>query len=189
MRVIAGSARRLKLVAPQGNDTRPTQDIIKETLFNIIQNEVPGSVFVDLFAGSGAIGIEALSRGAAKAYFAENAPACAKCLLQNLETTHLKDKAVFLKGDAVQALSRIREDVADIIYMDPPYDGNLYEPVLRALSRMPYLKPHTLVIAESDVRADFSFADRTGFVITKEKCYKNNKHVFFRPQRKEPEEE
>ena len=63
MRVIAGSARRLKLVSPPGEETRPTQDIIKETLFNMIQNEVPGSVFVDLFAGSGGIGIEALSRG------------------------------------------------------------------------------------------------------------------------------
>ena len=73
MRVIAGSARRLKLVTPEGNDTRPTQDRIKETLFNIIQIEVPGSVFIDLFSGSGGIGIEALSRGAKKAYFIENA--------------------------------------------------------------------------------------------------------------------
>ena len=187
MRVIAGSARRLKLVAPQGNDTRPTQDIIKETLFNIIQNEVPGSIFVDLFAGSGSIGIEALSRGAAKAYFAENGSACAKCLLQNLETTRLGDRAVFLKGDAVQALSRIREDVVDLVYMDPPYEAGFYEPVLQVLSRQPYVKEHTLVIAESNVRADFSFAARYGFVIEKEKRYKNNQHVFFRPKRKEPD--
>ena len=78
MRVIAGSARRLKLVAPYGFDTRPTQDIIKETLFNIIQADVPGSIFLDLCAGSGAIGIEALSRGAKRAYFVENGrEACA----------------------------------------------------------------------------------------------------------------
>ena len=187
MRVIAGSARRLKLVAPPGNDTRPTQDIIKETLFNIIQNEVPGSVFVDLFAGSGAIGIEALSRGAAKAYFAENASAPLKCLLQNLETTRLSGQAVVLKNDGVQALSRIREEAVDIVYMDPPYDAGYYEPVFCALSRMPYVTPYTLVIAECDVRADFSFAERAGFVITKEKCYKNNKHVFCRPCREETE--
>ena len=185
MRVIAGSARRLKLVAPQGNDTRPTQDIIKETLFNIIQNEVPGSIFVDLFAGSGGIGIEALSRGAAKAYFAENASAPAKCLLQNLETTRLGDRAVLLKNDAVAALSRIKEDTVDIVYMDPPYEAGLYEAVFRALKGMPYLAPHTLIIAESDVRADFSFAERYGFVITKEKCYKNNKHVFCKYKEKE----
>ena len=73
MRVIAGSARRLKLVTPEGNDTRPTQDRIKETLFNMIQLQVPGSVFIDLYAGSGGIGIEALSRGAKKAYFIDNA--------------------------------------------------------------------------------------------------------------------
>ena len=72
MRVIAGTARRMKLVTPEGMDTRPTQDIIKETLFNMIQFEVPGCVFVDLCAGSGQMGIEALSRGARRAYFIEN---------------------------------------------------------------------------------------------------------------------
>ncbi|MBR5046667.1 MAG: RsmD family RNA methyltransferase, partial [Eubacterium sp.] len=72
MRVIAGKARRLQLKTIAGDKTRPTTDRIKETLFNVIQNEVPGSVFVDLFSGSGAIGIEAISRGAAKAYFVEN---------------------------------------------------------------------------------------------------------------------
>ena len=74
MRVIAGTARSLPLKAPEGLDTRPTTDRIKETLFNMLQAEIPGSVFVDLFSGSGAIGIEALSRGARKAYFVDNAP-------------------------------------------------------------------------------------------------------------------
>ena len=98
MRVIAGSARRLKLVAPYGLDTRPTQDIIKETLFNIIQADVPGSVFLDLCAGSGAIGIEALSRGAKRAYFVENGREACACIQKNLHTTHFEDEAVLLKS-------------------------------------------------------------------------------------------
>ena len=178
MRVIAGSARRLKLKAPDGMDTRPTQDIIKETLFNMIQNEVPGSVFVDLFAGSGGIGIEALSRGAKKAYFVEYAQTPLKCLMRNLETTRLGASAVVLKSDVLTSLSRIREDEADLVYMDPPYEAGLYAPVLRALKAQTWMTPYTTVIAESALRTDFSFAAREGFVITKEKCYKNNKHVF-----------
>ena len=97
MRVIAGSARRLRLITPDGNDTRPTQDRIKETLFNMIQNQVPGAVFIDLFAGSGGIGIEALSRGASRAYFIENAANAYKCILQNLKTTHFEEVSTVLK--------------------------------------------------------------------------------------------
>ena len=180
MRVIAGSARRLKLVSPPGEETRPTQDIIKETLFNMIQNEVPGSVFVDLFAGSGGIGIEALSRGAKKAYFVEYAQAPLKCLIQNLETTRLGASAVILKSDVLASLSRIREREADIVYMDPPYETGLCAQVIRALGSQPWMTPYTTVIAESALHTDFSFALHEGFVITKEKCYKNNKHVFLR---------
>ena len=80
MRVIAGSAKSLRLKTPAGNDTRPTTDRIKETLFNMIQNQIPGGLFIDLFSGSGAIGIEALSRGARHAYFVENANDYARCI-------------------------------------------------------------------------------------------------------------
>ena len=87
MRVIAGNARRLLLKAPLGDNTRPTTDRIKQTLFNMIQNEVPGSVFLDLFAGSGAIGIEALSRGADYAVFVENDKNALTCIEENLKHT------------------------------------------------------------------------------------------------------
>ena len=94
MRVIAGTARRLPLVTPKGMETRPTTDRIKETLFNILQNDLPGCHFLDLFAGSGAIGIEALSRGAAKAVFVDNSKEALSCIRQNLEKTHLADRAI-----------------------------------------------------------------------------------------------
>ena len=180
MRVIAGSARRLLLKTPKGNDTRPTADRIKETLFNILQNDVPGAVFVDLYCGSGGIGIEALSRGARRCYFAENGQEAYNCLLENLHTTHLEPKARVFKQDAVMALHSIKEEEADIIFFDPPYEGGQYERILQALSMQPYVTQYTMLIAEASLEEDFSFAEQFGFEITREKGYKNNKHVFLR---------
>ena len=180
MRVIAGSARRLLLKTPKGDETRPTQDRIKETLFNILQNFVPGAVFIDLYCGSGGIGIEALSRGAKRCYFAENAQEAYNCLIENLHTTHLEPKARVLKTDAVNALHAIREEEADIIFLDPPYESAQYERVLQALYTQPYVTQYTMIIAEAQLKEDFSFAYALGYEITREKGYKNNKHVFLR---------
>jgi 16S rRNA (guanine966-N2)-methyltransferase len=178
MRVIAGSARRLKLITPEGNDTRPTQDRIKETLFNMIQLQVPGAVFVDLFSGSGGIGIEALSRGAKKAYFIENAAAAVKCINANLKTTHFEEVATVLKQDVVMGLRNIHEQEADIIFMDPPYHEELYERTLSQLSGMDYVTENTMIIVESALDMDFSFVEAMGFEVRREKEYKSNKHVF-----------
>ena len=109
MRVIAGEARSLPLKCPEGLDTRPTTDRIKETLFNILQPWIPGSIFVDLCSGSGAIGIEAISRGAKRAYFVENAAKAVKCIQENLHFTKFEDRAVLLRQDVVAALSGIHE--------------------------------------------------------------------------------
>ena len=178
MRVIAGSARRLRLVTPDGNDTRPTQDRIKETLFNMIQNEVPGAVFMDLFAGSGGIGIEALSRGAKRAYFIENAQNAYKCILQNLKTTHFEEISTVLKQDVVLGLRNVHEEEVDIVFIDPPYHGELYERTLSQLSQMSYVTSNTMIIVESAEDMDFSFAEQYGFEVRREKNYKTNKHVF-----------
>ncbi|MCR5670784.1 MAG: 16S rRNA (guanine(966)-N(2))-methyltransferase RsmD [Butyrivibrio sp.] len=178
MRVIAGTARRLKLVTPEGNDTRPTQDRIKETLFNMIQNQVPGAVFLDLFSGSGGIGIEALSRGASKAYFIENGINAYKCILQNLKNTHFEEEAIVLKQDVVLGLRNIHEKEADIVFMDPPYHGELYERTLSQLSQMPYVTENTMIIVECALELDMSFAEDFGFEVRREKEYKSNKHVF-----------
>jgi 16S rRNA (guanine966-N2)-methyltransferase len=178
MRVIAGSARRLRLVTPEGNDTRPTQDRIKETLFNMIQNQVPGAVFVDLFAGSGGIGIEALSRGAKKAYFIENSGDACKCIAQNLKTTHFEEVGTILKQDVVLGLRNIREKEADIIFIDPPYHGEQYERVIAQLSQTDYVTDNTMIIVECAGDYDFSFAEGYGFEVRREKNYKTNKHVF-----------
>lgn len=180
MRVIAGVARSMPLSTPQGTDTRPTTDRIKETLFNMLQSDVPGAVFVDMFSGSGGIGIEALSRGAKKAYFIENAPAALSCIQQNLTFTKLADKAVVLKQDAVSGLSGIFEKKVDIIFMDPPYDQGHEERVLAVLRNMKYVTEDTLIIVETSLKNDLNYLDNLGFEIIKEKKYKTNKHFFLR---------
>ena len=180
MRVIAGEARRLKLVTPEGNDTRPTQDRIKETLFNMLQNDVPGAVFIDVFAGSGGIGIEALSRGAKKAYFIENNINAIKCINQNLQTTKFEDRATVLKSDVLVGLKNVKEKEVDLIFIDPPYESGLYERTFELLSRLPYVTEYTMLIAECNIDMDLSVFEDWGFEIIKEKRYKTNQHVFLK---------
>ena len=180
MRVIAGSARRLRLEAPRGLDTRPTQDIIKETLFNILQPDIPGAVFADLCAGSGQIGIEALSRGAVRAYFAENNRAAAACIAQNLHTTHFEDQGVILRQDVLSALRHIHEKEADLIYVDPPYESRTAHDILNALSKESFVTENTLIIVESSLDTDFSYLDQIGLTLVREKDYRANRHLFIR---------
>lgn len=180
MRVIAGSARRLKLAAPDGLDTRPTQDIIKETLFNIIQMDVPGAVFLDLCAGSGSIGIEALSRGAKRAYFVENGREACSCIQKNLHTTHFEDKAVLLRQDARSALRHVHEKEVDIIYVDPPYQAGTVHEILYSLAGEKFVTPDTLIIVETSLDTDFSYLEEIGFSLVREKDYRTNRHLFIR---------
>lgn len=182
MRVIAGEARSLPLKCPEGLDTRPTTDRIKETLFNILQPLVPGSIFVDLCSGSGAIGIEAISRGAKRAYFVENAPKAVKCIQDNLQFTRFTEKAVLLKQDVAASVHGIHEKQVDLIFMDAPYQSALEEPVLEALFQAPYVTEDTLVVMEAELDRDFSFAREYGFTVTREKKYKTNKHVFMKKE-------
>ena len=170
----------MPLKTPEGPDTRPTTDRIKETLFNVMQNDVPGAVFVDLFSGSGGIGIEALSRGAKKAYFVENGAKPISCIEQNLTFTKMTDRAVVLKQDATAALYNIYEKEVDIIFMDPPYDQAFEERILSLLSGMKYVIEDTLIVVEASLHTDFSYLGEMGFALIKEKKYKTNKHMFIR---------
>lgn len=180
MRVIAGEARSLVLKTPMGEGTRPTTDRIKETLFNIIQNDVPGSIFVDLFAGSGGIGVEALSRGAIKAYFIENSKEAIDCIEYNLKHTHFTDKGLVLKQDAITALGYSIRETADVIFCDPPYGKGYDRLVIEKASTASCVNEDTLIIFEELKDADFSYVKDFGFKIVKEKIYKSNKHVFIR---------
>jgi 16S rRNA (guanine966-N2)-methyltransferase len=161
-------------------DTRPTTDRIKETLFNMLQPYVAGCVFVDLFSGSGGIGIEAISRGARKAYFVEQSPKAIACIQQNLAFTRFTDRGIVLKQDVLAALAGIREEQADIIFMDPPYRQEHEKRVLALLRDMPYVTEDTLIVTEADLHTPFDYLEAYGYEIVKEKKYKTNKHLFLR---------
>ena len=180
MRVIAGTARSLPLKTPTGMDTRPTTDRIKETLFNVTQNEVPGAAFIDMFSGSGGIGIEALSRGARKCYFLENDKEALNCIRENLKFTRFEDQAVILSQDAFLSLNNIFEKEIDVIFMDPPYRQDLEKQALQILKSMKYVTPDTLLIVEASKETDFAYLDEMGYDLVKEKVYKTNKHLFIR---------
>lgn len=180
MRVIAGKARRLQLKTIEGLSTRPTQDRTKETLFNVLQPRIERAVFLDLFSGSGAIGIEALSREAKEAWFVENQKKACECIRQNLSHTHLEENAHVLQKDALAAIGWLEDRgiVFDLIFMDPPYDKDLEKDVLYRLEHSSICFEDTLIVVEASLSTDFSYAEEIGFQVQKEKCYKTNKHVF-----------
>ena len=182
MRVIAGKARRLILKSTPGFDTRPTTDKIKETLFNVLQPDIAGSSFLDLFSGSGSIGIEALSRDAKFCAFVENDPKAVRCIKENLEHTHLSEDALVLAKNALSAVNElsIKGYIFDIVYMDPPYHEGYEQPVLQALAGSGIMNADQQIIIEADIHNDLEFINESAFYIFREKEYKNNKHYFLR---------
>ena len=181
LRVIAGTARSLPLKTVDGMDTRPTTDRIKETLFNMLQTDVYASRFLDLFAGSGAIGIEALSRGAKAAVFVEHSKQCVECIKDNLKFTKLSDKAVVMEQDVLSAINRLSgSGVFDIIFMDPPYGKDYEYDVLLALSHSDIVDRYTIVIIEEALNVPLDYINECGFETVKVKNYKTNKHIFIR---------
>mgnify|MGYP001853660377 FL=1 len=180
MRVIAGSARRLSLKTIEGLDTRPTTDRIKETLFNMLQNEIPGCRFLDLFAGSGGIGIEALSRGAREAVFVENNPKAISCIQDNLAFTRLDQKAKVIQADVISALSRLEGESSafDFIFMDPPYGKEEERRVVHYLTTSSLADSRTVVIVEASMATSFDWVEAEGWQILRIKEYKTNKHIF-----------
>lgn len=180
MRVIAGSARSLKLKSPEGLNTRPTLDKVKETLFNCIQYEVPGAVFLDLYAGSGAIGIEALSRGAKYAYFIENNKSALKCIEENLKFTRLSNRACVLNQDVMFFLKHSLKQKADIVFLDPPYENHDELKVLDFLANYEYIDEDSIIIVEANLDADLKQMEAFGFEVYKIKKYKTNQHIFLK---------
>ena len=145
MRVITGSARGRKLKTPENYDIRPTTDNVKESVFNIIQFDIEGRRILDLFAGTGQLGIECLSRGAASAVFVDQSREAVKIVKDNL-------KACGLSGTVVQsdALSFLRTcGKFDIIFVDPPYDSDLYESVLNTVNSIDILSDGGIIVCES----------------------------------------
>ena len=180
MRVIAGSARGLLLDTPKGMKTRPTSDRIKETLFNILQNDLYGARFLDLFAGSGQMGIEALSRGAKDCIFVDNDKNALLCIQRNVEHTGFLDRSLIKNQRAEDAILSLAGDPMDIVFMEPPYHEGMEENLLRSLSSSPLITEDTRIILEADLKTALPFAEELGFTITRVKTYKTNQHYFLR---------
>lgn len=179
MRVIAGKARRLQLKTPKGLDTRPTTDRIKETLFNMIQDELYDIRFLDMFSGSGGIGIEALSRGAQYSVFVERNREACEIIKENLHTTHLEGQGKVMNMPALSAITALKDlETFHVVFMDPPYGMGLEKEVLKHPDFMDILEDKALIIVEADLDTVLSDEDIPGMHILKEKIYKTNKHIF-----------
>lgn len=181
MRVIAGTARSMPLKTIKGMEIRPTTDKTKETLFNVLQMEVPDCRFLDLFSGSGSIAIEALSRGAAHAVLVEQNKKALLCIQENLTFTKVADRAEVYGCEALTALRRMEgSEVFDIIFMDPPYGQELEREVLEELADSALADEDTVIVVEASLDTDFSYLGALGYEIYKRKTYKTNQHVFLR---------
>lgn len=150
MRVIAGKVRGLTLKTIDSDSTRPTRDMVREALFSILARDIPDSYFLDLFAGSGAIGIEALSRGAAFGMFVDLNPKCTHIIKENLEKAKFLDSSEVYTTDYKKAIQKLSENMFDIIYIDPPYNREMGIDAINRLSEKNVLKDGGIIILETD---------------------------------------
>jgi len=182
LRVIAGTAKKRRLKSPGNLPVRPTADRVKESLFNILTPRIPGCIFADLFAGTGGVGIEALSRGAGKVLFVEKDPRVVRLMTQNISLTGLNNGAEIMPGDVEQALRRAaqRHEKFDIIFADPPYRQGLAAMVLNTLAKYPVWQVNTMIILESD--ANDELPEDTGvFALWRREKYGDTALSFYRP--------
>ncbi|KUO52419.1 MAG: hypothetical protein APF76_05130 [Desulfitibacter sp. BRH_c19] len=147
MRIISGTAKGRRIFAPKGIKIRPTSDRVKEAIFNTIAPLVNKSDFLDLFAGTGNIGIEALSRGANKCTFVDQSPQAIKFIKTNLANLAFEDRSMIIKGEARKVADRLGDNY-DIIFLDPPYGCDLVIPVLKNLNLL--LKEAGIVVVETE---------------------------------------
>ena len=168
MRVISGKARGVQLKTPDGMATRPTIDRVKEALFSIIQFDIPTAKVLDLFGGTGQLGIEALSRGAGSAVFVDSGESACRLIRENLKRTKLEANATVVKSDYMAYLKRCREKF-DIIFLDPPYAEVFLENALKCIAEIDILQSGGIIIAERPVGKELSW-EPEGF--TRSKDYK-----------------
>lgn len=168
MRVISGSRRGAKLVSFEGDKIRPTTDRVKESIFNLIQTYIPNSKVLDLFAGSGALGIEAMSRGAAEAVFVDMDKASVDVVLKNLANLRFTD-GVKVFNMPYSEFFRLNNECFDVIFLDPPYNKGFIEPVLADIVSNNRLSKDGIIMLESDdtdMHAEFE-----GLRVIKQKKY------------------
>ena len=171
MRIITGKAKGATLKTLEGTNTRPTTDRVKESVFSILQFDIEGRTVLDLFAGSGQLGLEALSRGAAKATFVDKSKEAIAIIRENAKKTKLIDDAEIIQAEYSDFIKRTFGKQYDIVFLDPPYALGLYEPALKDLLASGMLKASSTIVCESD-KADFFDNSALSDSFTIEKCNK-----------------
>lgn len=150
MRIISGKARGTKLETLDGENTRPTLDRVKESLFNIIQNRIYDSNILDLFSGSGALAIESLSRGAKKAYLCDNSSDAIKVIKNNIKKTHFEENTVVFSLNYLSCLKKIKDIKFDIIFLDPPYSTEFDIEAIKYITENKMLNDNGIIVLETD---------------------------------------
>ncbi|MCR5264661.1 MAG: 16S rRNA (guanine(966)-N(2))-methyltransferase RsmD [Clostridiales bacterium] len=169
MRIITGTARGTKLAAPEGENTRPTADMTKEAVFSMIQFEIEGRRCLDLFAGSGQMGLEALSRGAEKATFVDSSAEAVKIIKQNAVKTHLYQKCLVLNYDFRKYLQAAKDERFDLVFLDPPYDeGGEIDEAVAFMMENGMLENGAYVVCESGRKEPFG---HEGLILRKHSRY------------------
>lgn len=184
IRVIAGSARGRRLTVPPGKAVRPTQGRVREALFSILGDQVSGSVVLDAFAGSGALGIEALSRGAGRAVFCDERAECVQVIEENLARCGLAQRAFVFRSRLPEGLSRVRdalEEPFDLVFLDPPYGEGEKGRILEGLSRFALLKERASIVFEFPRKEGFPTVPKD-FVVAEERRYGNTLLTFLNYQ-------
>lgn len=173
MRIISGSAKSIRLKTIKGSNIRPTTDRVKESLFNIIQNDIEDALVLDLFAGSGALGIEALSRGARLSIFIDNDKEAIDIIKKNLLLAKLEIKAKVYRNDVENAIKKLsdRKFKFNLILMDPPYDKNYIIPTLKKLINNDIINNNAIIVIEHSVREIINEKEINGLVIYKKQKY------------------
>lgn len=184
MRVITGLARGRKLATPEGMDVRPTTDKVKESIFNIIQFDLPGSRVLDLFAGSGQLGIEALSRGAAYCTFVDSSAYSLSFVNQNLEHTGLLNHGATVKNEDSLGFLQRTKDTFDVVFLDPPYRKQIINQVLPLLE--PHMSDHGVIVAETAKEEELP-TECGSYALYREYNYGKIKLSLYRPKEENEE--
>lgn len=180
MRVITGKARGVQLKTPNGMLTRPTSDRVKEALFSIINFEIPGSKVLDLFGGTGQLGIEALSRGAASAVFVDAREDACKLIRENLKRTKLEQWGRVVRSDYLDYLNQCKERY-DIILLDPPYAEVFLENALKRITEIDILQSNGIIVTERPLGKDLPW-EFEGFQRSKDYKYGKTMLTIYRKQ-------
>lgn len=188
IRVIAGTAGGLKLKTLEGRATRPTSDKVKGSLFNILAPDIQGTTVLDLFSGTGALGIEALSRGAKRAVFIDNNPKCIEIIKENIKYTGFTEMSTIMPSDSTAAINKLSLNGGkfDIILIDPPYDSGIFIQVLKQLSKGDIIHCNSIIAVESDIKNGLpDLVD--SLAVIKKRCYGGTMLTFYMKNRNNTE--